>query len=727
MGINMNQFFKNTALVFLFVLVSCKVFAQKLTTHAVKKGETLESIAKHYKVTPYSILSFNKEIKKGEGVKPNTILVIPLDAKASDISTNSTKVVEKVEKAEDQEKPIGFTSHKVKKRETLFGIAKRYRITEDDIKRYNKELYAQQLKKGMRLKIPKYRRVEKKEVVINEADFETYTVSPSETRWSIAHKFEITLDSLLVLNPELSKSTDYLAEGQSLRVPKRGGVVIEEPNYVSYKVPAKETFYNMEKNFGVKADELMKLNPEIKERGGLKEGMVLRIPQKKKDPEAVNTENFIFYEVKPKQTEFSLTRKFNISWTELVTLNPKLIGGLKAGMVLKLPKNQTGDFEVRNALIVDKINLIDSINVVNKPKLLFMLPFRLDKLNIKDRKTVAKTIQNRSSLKVSLGLYSGALVALDSIKKLGVSVDVKTLDNQLNINTTRQILTEESLAGYNAIIGPLDAVSLKEVATKARMYDVPVLAPAPAKINEQIPNLYYTYSSEEVLRDRLLNYVEENRTNQNIVVIADAKNEVVKKQILEKFPEAKIVTLKEEKKNVAINIDGLTRLLSEDVENWVFLETGNFKIISSVSSILNSSINEEVMVKMFTTNKNKAFDNDVISNSHLSNLRFTYPSVYKEMSSNSFTRMYKKRFGENPDRYATRGFDITYDVLLKLAYKNNLKAVSKEIGVTEYTANKFDYESTEAGVVNQASYIMCFQDMSIKELTGEETKDETKK
>ncbi len=727
MGINMNQFFKNTALVFLFVLVSCKVFAQKLTTHAVKKGETLESIAKHYKVTPYSILSFNKEIKKGEGVKPNTILVIPLDAKASDISTNSTKVVEKVEKTEDQEKPIGFTSHKVKKRETLFGIAKRYRITEDEIKRYNKELYAQQLKKGMRLQIPKYRRVEKKEVVINEADFETYTVSPSETRWSIAHKFEITLDSLLVLNPELSKSTDYLAEGQSLRVPKRGGVVVEEPNYVSYKVPAKETFYNMEKNFGIKADELMKLNPEIKERGGLKEGMVLRIPQKKKDPEAVNTENFIFYEVKPKQTEFSLTRKFNISWTELVTLNPKLIGGLKAGMVLKLPKNQTGDFEVRNALIVDKINLIDSINVVNKPKLLFMLPFRLDKLNIKDRKTVAKTIQNRSSLKVSLGLYSGALVALDSIKKLGVSVDVKTLDNQLNINTTRQILTEESLAGYNAIIGPLDAVSLKEVATKARMYDVPVLAPAPAKINEQIPNLYYTYSSEEVLRDRLLNYVEENRTNQNIVVIADAKNEVVKKQILEKFPEAKIVTLKEEKKNVAINIDGLTRLLSEDVENWVFLETGNFKIISSVSSILNSSINEEVMVKMFTTNKNKAFDNDVISNSHLSNLRFTYPSVYKEMSSNSFTRMYKKRFGENPDRYATRGFDITYDVLLKLAYKNNLKAVSQEIGVTEYTANKFDYESTEAGVVNQASYIMCFQDMSIKELTGEETKDETKK
>ncbi len=727
MGINMNQFFKNTALVFLFVLVSCKVFAQKLTTHAVKKGETLESIAKHYKVTPYSILSFNKEIKKGEGVKPNTILVIPLDAKASDISTNSTKVVEKVEKAEDQEKPIGFTSHKVRKRETLFGIAKRYRITEDDIKRYNKELYAQQLKKGMRLQIPKYRRVEKKEVVINEADFETYTVSPSETRWSIAHKFEITLDSLLVLNPELSKSTDYLAEGQSLRVPKRGGVVLEEPNYVSYKVPAKETFYNMEKNFGIKADELMKLNPEIKERGGLKEGMVLRIPQKKKDPEAVNTENFIFYEVKPKQTEFSLTRKFNISWTELVTLNPKLIGGLKAGMVLKLPKNQTGDFEVRNALIVDKINLIDSINVVNKPKLLFMLPFRLDKLNIKDRKTVAKTIQNRSSLKVSLGLYSGALVALDSIKKLGVSVDVKTLDNQLNINTTRQILTEESLAGYNAIIGPLDAVSLKEVATKARMYDVPVLAPAPAKINEQIPNLYYTYSSEEVLRNRLLSYVEENRTNQNIVVIADAKNEVVKKQILEKFPEAKIVTLKEEKKNVAINIDGLTRLLSEDVENWVFLETGNFKIISSVSSILNSSINEEVMVKMFTTNKNKAFDNDVISNSHLSNLRFTYPSVYKEMSSNSFTRMYKKRFGENPDRYATRGFDITYDVLLKLAYKNNLKAVSQEIGVTEYTANKFDYESTEAGVVNQASYIMCFQDMSIKELTGEEIKDETKK
>ena len=75
MGIVMSQFFKNVVILLLFTLVGCKATAQKFTTHAVKKGETLESISKQYQVTPFNIISYNKEIKQGEDIKPNTILV----------------------------------------------------------------------------------------------------------------------------------------------------------------------------------------------------------------------------------------------------------------------------------------------------------------------------------------------------------------------------------------------------------------------------------------------------------------------------------------------------------------------------------------------------------------------------------------------------------------------------------------------------------------------------
>lgn len=728
----MNQFLRNIVVLLLFTIIGCKATAQKFTTHAVKEGETLESIAKQYKVTPYNILTYNKEIKQGDDVKPNTILVIPVGANVSEIKfdTIKDKSAPMVMKEKPiQEEPIGYTTHRVRKRETLYGISQRYHITENDIKKYNLELYSSLLKKGMKLKIPKYKRVKPDENAINEDDFETYTVALKETRWSIAHKYGITIDSMLILNPELSKNTDYLAEGQELRMPKPLGSTIENQEtqlYISYTVPKGMGIFRLTQDYNVTAKEIMDLNPEIGEQGGLKEGMVIRIPEIKVDPGEVNTDNFIFYEVKPKQTEFSLTRKLGISYKDLLALNPDLREGLKAGMVLKLPKDQTGDFEVRNSLVLDKLNLLDSINPMNRPRLVFMFPFRLNRLDLRDKELVKETIENRNSLKYSLGLYSGALIAVDSIAKLGISVDVKTYDNQLDQLKTKEILMRENLTDVSAIVGPLDLPSLKEVAVQASQYQVPVIAPIPANSNLSLNNVYFSYTSDEVLRKRMLNYVEEKITEENVIIIADENSQAEKEVILSTFPEAKILEVREEEKNIGINREQLATLLSEEFENWVFVETENFKLISSVVSILNAfedalldpeTSEVKVQVRMFTTNKNKAFDNDIISSTHLSNLHFTYPSVFREVSNSAFVEAYSKRFGDVPDRYAVRGFDLTYDLLLKLAYKNNLMEVSKIIGETEYTGNKFSYEKDmTSGYFNQASYIMAMEDLRVVEL-----------
>ena len=711
--------------------MGCK--AQKFTTHSVKNGETLESIAKEYKVTTGTILELNKEIRAGDKLRANTILVIPRGGSAQSNSvgeTISTKSKSSGAVASDQEEPMGFTSYRVKKKETLYSIAKRFKITEEDIKKYNPELYSSQLKKKMSLKIPKYRRVRAEESTISEEDFEVYTVAPKETRWSIAHKYGITIDSMLVLNPELSKTNNYLAMGQELKMPRLAGSSVENQEtqlYVSYTVPPKMNFFQLKQKYGVEPDEIVRLNPEITEKGGLKEGMVIRIPQKKLDAGEVNTDNFNFYEVKPKQTEFSLTRKFGVSWRELLALNPDLQEGLKAGMVLKLPKEQKGNFEVRNSLVLDKINLLDSIDVSNRPKLLFLLPFRIDKLDLSDKAEVAKIIDKRSSLKLSLGIYSGALIALDSIADLGVSVDVKTYDNQYNLAKTKEILQQENLSNVNAIIGPIDLASLKETAVRAKGSQVPIIAPGPADSDLSLSNVFYSYTSNKVLRNHLLEYMAEQRQDENIIVIADSTNAAVRDSILIKFPDAKVAEVVQEEKNIGVNIDKLKLLLSDEVENWVFVETSNFKLIASVTSILNSLNNalldieqsdrEKVKLRMFTTYKDNAFDNDVVSSNHLSNLRFTYPSVYTMPSNSSFSKRYEERFGSFPDRYAARGFDITFDLLLKLAYKNNLMEVSKFIGETQYSSNKFNYEkNATSGYFNQSTYLMMFEDLRIKEI-----------
>ncbi|PCJ96895.1 MAG: peptidoglycan-binding protein LysM [Flavobacteriaceae bacterium] len=724
MGIIMKKTsLKSVLLITMLLLFSFKALAQQFVTHAVKDGETIESIAKQYKVTPYNILSYNKEIKHGDVLRANTILVIPLAANTSNpvISSNTNEVTSEKEEPIVQQEPIGFLKHKVRKRETLYGISQRYHITQEDIKRYNRDLYSVQLKKGMRLKIPKYLRIDPNdENALNEDDYETYAVQPKETRWSIAYRYGITIDSLLVLNPQLPKNDDSLAEGQELKLPKPKGSSLEEQEvqlYFSYTVPKAIGFFRLKEEFGVSAEELMKLNPEIVERGGLKEGMVLRIPQKKVVAHEVNTDNYIFYVVKPKQTEYSLTRNMGVTYRELLDLNPDLINGLKAGMVLKLPKDKMGDLEVKNSLILDKISLLDSINTMNKPKLLVMLPFLLDRIDINDTEEIKKIIQKRNDIKYALGLYSGTLIALDSIKKLGISVDVKTYDTGRSQIKVKEILLRENLMNVSAILGPLDPKLLKEVAVQASNYEVPVIAPSASSSDLSLDNVFFSMPSDSILRDKMLSFVERTFTGENIIVIADESGKKAKEKIMERFPATQVLALKN---NISLDIENFRTKLSEEKENWVFLETDNFKVVSSVSSILNSAKSDTTLVRMFTTNKNKGFEHDVISSSHLSKLNFTYPSYNKDISNNSFMKMYEKRFGTKPDRYAIRGFDIAYDLLLKLAYKNDLFEVSKLIGETEYTGSKFNYgRDMISGYSNSASYILKYEEMRVIEVTPE--------
>lgn len=693
-----------------FLMATVDVLAQNRTTHVVKEGETLQSISRQYRVTPYTILQSNSEIKTANDVKVNTILIIPLDG-----SVVKQEEKTKQEEVQEEDKPIGFSRHRVRKRETLFGITQKYEITEEQLKRHNRQLYAEPLKKGMVLQIPKY--PERTEEDERELDFETYTVLPKETRWSIAHKYGITIDSMLVLNPDLEKNSNYLAVGQELKLPRPKGDSLEQEIdlYTSFTVPPKQTLYSLGREYGIPSDSIVKLNPEIMERGGLKEGMVLRLPKKRDTTGEVNTENFIFYEVKPKQNIFRLTQNLKVSSQELYRLNPDLENGLKAGMVLKLPKANAENLEVKNALILDKINLIDSINVENNPNLVFMLPFRLDRINMNDRKKTSTQIKTRRDLSLSLGFYSGAMVALDSIKKMGLSVNVKTFDTELNQAKVKEILFRESLIGVNAIIGPISGTALDEVAVQAATNNIPVIAPVASERPLSHGNVFYTVPTETVLRDKMLAYMQKIHTDQNVVIIADSTHQVAHDSILSKFPSAQIAKIID---NKSLHLDEFLIQLSEDKENWVFVETDQANMVSSVSSILNSAITEEISVRMFTTNYSSAFENDAVQVTHLSKLRFAYPSFYRESGNDTFTRAYRKRYkGLKPDRYAVRGFDVTFDILLKLAHKNNLFETSKIIGLTEYTGNSFDYfNDWSSGYYNKAAYLMEYDNLRIKEI-----------
>lgn len=632
------------------ILCSCKAYSQDYKTHKVKEGETIESIAKAYLVTPFDIYALNPDAKTNFDV--NTVLIIP-----------KSKVKQTPEEREVL-KLTSYNKHKVKRKETLYSISKKYNISIDDIKKHNKRLYSENLRKGDKINIPVYKTVT--EVTTLDNTIKKYKVLPKEGKWRIAYKFGISVDELNTLNPGI---------GETLQV----GQEINVPNITS----------NQEK--------------------------------------AVD-ESFGYYTVLPKEGFYRLKVKLGLEQEQLEQLNPELkVSGLKEGMILKIPAN----IDVDDNVEVDKSSLANKISNFNKKHIAVMLPFRLHRVDLDSVREVKDQIQKDAYLSLSLDFHSGVLMALDSAKHLGVSTKLDVFDTKSRVAEVSKLISDNDFSNYDAVIGPITANNFDRAASLLKRNNIPIVSPL-TKPKELYSNVFQTIPNDELLRERILKYVSSDSLEKNVVIISDLKNRGVSNTIKKTFPTAKQLFSKVNDKGVDsyyILKDDLEAEL-KDGRNIVFVETINEGFVSSVTSMLNAfngkvkdeerNIEYDREIILYTTNKNKAFEGKNISNYDLSNLNFHFPSVNKSYNievNNSFINNYESIYGVKPNRYATRGFDITLDLLLRLSVEENLYKASTSDVETEYIENKFRYsKKLFGGYINEASYIIMYDDLKLVEV-----------
>lgn len=139
----------------------------------------------------------------------------------------------------------------------------------------------------------------------------------------------------------------------------------------THKVQPKETIYGISKQYGVTQEELKNANPFLKQRElqigdelvipGIQSGNDGQIIPRISEPEEVfipkEDDNFIYIEVKPKQTIYSLTKEYDISETALKSLNPQLNQGLKAGDIIRIPKKKE-DAPTENQVVPEGMHLV---------------------------------------------------------------------------------------------------------------------------------------------------------------------------------------------------------------------------------------------------------------------------------------------------------------------------------------------------------------------------------
>ncbi len=547
--------------------------------------------------------------------------------------------------------PKSFLSHRVKKEETLDQIIKKYDIKESQLLEYNPFLKKTGIKKKLVLRIPVYNQnkelklVEKK--IIPSQTYNIHKVRPKETKWRLAYEYGMTIRELDSLNPILENG---LKIGQEIRV--RNTLLLDS-------IPEKDTLYN-------------------------------------------------YYSVQPSEGFYRIEKKLGINRSELESLNPKLIEtGLQAGMVLKIPELLSGELKIKNDLLVERINLIDSTLNKNKIKFGVLLPFKSNEIIFDSIEDTKRILEERNLHTVSLDFYSGVLFAIDKLINKGIEIDLFVYDTQNNLTQIKEIIESKELETFDFILGPLIPSNFDYLSGYHSLKNIPKISPLSTRPVEYRKNVFQSVTEESFFRKKMYEHLEKKLdTTQHIVIVADEKNRDIEKELQLRFPWS--IRLRPEKSDYIIP-ELVDSLLLDSVQNKIILETQSFPLIASAISQFNVQNTENRNVQVYTTYRSNAYNNDNLSRKALGGIKLTYPSGFKpfyKTFDQDYVKSFINKYGKYPNIEALRGYDVSIDAILRTAFTKNL-IKSIELGETQYESNRFFYqENYNESYINKGYYIL---------------------
>jgi len=413
---------------------------------------------------------------------------------------------------------------------------------------------------------------------------------------------------------------------------------------------------------------------------------------------------------------FSLSQMFDITQEELMTLNPTLKDGVKVGMILKVPGKGSMVMQPSPSHSDSKFaDLTKTIKNQEKKKLVLLLPFNAAKIQGDTLKTMAIRLKKDAFLNMTLDFYSGALMAIDSAKTLGLNIDVRIFDSEESkvSSNVAAIVEKNNLAGADAIIGPFYQQYVEKVAELVGKNNVPVISPLSKDSGKPFANLYQSMPPSEFTKAAMFDFMMAK--NGNIVVVSDPKRLSNKEFITKNYPSAKFAIITE---TGAVDIENLKSLFVKDKMNYVVMDSEKTgMILSTTNMLLNEMVNFQIQLVIIEPNETLDFDE--ISMKRLTILKLLYPSLTRENNSpeaDSFENKYKEKNKIFPSQFAVRGFDVTFDTMLRLSQGKTFEASANE-DKTEQVESKFEYsKKTTDGYLNKGVYILEYQeDLSVKQ------------
>lgn len=544
-------------------------------------------------------------------------------------------------------------------------------------------------------------------LVAQQKKYVPYTIQKGETIKSIAKVYKMSKRDLMKLNPDVGRKPKV---NTVIIVPNLdyGKIVEVEDDFKGeyYTVQPKETLYGISKTKNVSIEELKLLNPQI--ATGLKIGMKLKIPSPKDVEVDLIEATYILHTVIKDDTVYNLTKRYEVEEEELLKLNPILNDGLKLGMVLKIRLREGLELVDEDELFDGASLFIETFNLEKTINVVIMLPYQIDKYT--DSTRARSFSRNNSILSIATDFHMGANIAIDSLKRKGLNINVSYFDTENSTYRLRTIVDRNDFSSTDVIIGPL---FYEKAHWLSKQVNVPVIAPMYSKKQQNLSGSNLVKSDSNEMAEHLLEYMKKTYAGENVIIINDGK-EVSQSKLWKAVSTIKtfdsiqnIAVIKSN--NGFIDNKIFAEKLSLDSNNWVLLISDeNVTTAAAINNL--KGFKEEYNITLLSENKGKNFKN--IDNSFLGQLNFIFASKdfvnIEEPSVKRFYEDFRFENQSNPSKYAVRGFDLTYDILARLASKETFEEGLKA-GKSSRISSKFNYSKKLFGSFeNNGVYIVQF-------------------
>jgi LysM repeat protein/ABC-type branched-subunit amino acid transport system substrate-binding protein len=562
-----------------------------------------------------------------KNVKPGEVILVP-------------------EMQQPQQKPSGMNLRRVAKGETLFSLAREYNVTIDEILAANDGLPGG-LKENTFIKIPIYNRTE--------------TPAPQQTD-SQSQPADGT--SAAAINSKVQQ--------EPLQQQK------PESNYFEFQSRKNETLYELALHYRISIDSLMAFNPGV--------SMQLSLNQIIKIPFSSIKRDYITHSIKERISVNRLARLYNLDADKIKEINPFISRQLQPGQTIRIPLPKLKDAQELDpdSILADEEALVkpahdlsqkDFCNQLNEKgtyNIALMIPFFFSQLTESQYTPSESSGQNYGSTFIKpflfIQFYEGLLLAVDSLKQIGLNAEIHIFNVEDNITQAHNVLDDPLLKKMDLIIGPFYSSSFNIVANFARKHKIPVVNPLTTRSDVLAGNPFVVkiLPDEDRMLSALTDFLNQKHRSSQIFIArhhAIRDEEMINnlKSALEddlSLTGRSFTNIYHEIIYSQDNLSRFNQLASPKGENVVIIYSDNKVFVLDIMRKLNQ-LREEFNITVIGLPN--WMDIEELDYHHMNNLNTHVISAeyadYSNQQVKNFVLKFRENYHAEPEKYAFKGFD----------------------------------------------------------------------